>query len=281
MDDTTSEEPRLAELRVLFDNAEWTSAIRNALADRIETDSFHISEYRESHPTPLLNLVSCSGIDPQGRKNALQILESAEQSGATTINGSKGFRTGTDRALQLQVLSEVGCTVPQWTTTSAPLDFPFPALWKPTLGGSGKGIERIPTAGDAAKWLERDGILQEDLQSDDSYLYRVEVLGGKVLYAIRTAIDGSGFNYCPGHGCSIDGRPREPLQIDVDSDIEALSVAAIDASGLEFGSVEYLLVNSEPHFIDLNHYSNYRTSGLSIDPVSMFVERVFRIISQE
>src|SRR5207244_10714510 len=70
----------------------------------------------------------------------------------------------------------------------------FPVVVKPNIGGSGAGVRRFETleeleravrAGALELGIDHTALVQEYIPADEGRIVRVEVLGGRYLYAIR------------------------------------------------------------------------------------------------
>ena len=103
---------------------------------------------------------------------------------------------------------------------------------------------------------------------------RVEVLGGKFLYAIRIYTTGDTFNLCPADVCQgVDGAELARAACPVDAPKNGLRVEAytppaeivdaveriMKAGGIEVGGVEYMIDDRDgrPYFYDVNALSNF------------------------
>src|SRR5207249_4897539 len=93
---------------------------------------------------------------------------------------------------------------------AAAAELEFPVVVKPNVGGSGAGILRFDTptqlaAAAATGGLElgpdHTALVQEFIPSEEGRITRVEVLGGRFLYAIRVYSSGETFNLCPADVC--------------------------------------------------------------------------------
>src|SRR5436309_2497877 len=140
-----------------------------------------------------------------------------ERSGVRVVNGTRAFQVETSKALQLSVLRELGLPYPAARVINDPADAPaaareleFPVVVKPNVGGSGAGILRFDTptqlaAAAATGGLElgpdHTALVQEFIPSEEGRITRVEVLGGRFLYAIRVYSSGETFNLCPADVC--------------------------------------------------------------------------------
>ena len=87
---------------------------------------------------------------------------------------------------------------------------------KPNIGGSGAGIEKFSAAQELQRAVDEDrlyfgidstALVQEAFTPRDGVITRIEVLGGKYLYAIKIHTTGESFNLCPADVCkTVDGR---------------------------------------------------------------------------
>src|SRR6266571_3194708 len=86
----------------------------------------------------------------------------------------------------------------------------YPVVIKPNIGGSGAGIERFNSRDELRSAVEANrlyfgidstALVQEAFTARDGIITRVEVLGGKFLYAIRIHVTGQSYNLCPADIC--------------------------------------------------------------------------------
>src|SRR5262249_16781302 len=145
----------------------------------------------------------------------LNYLAHLEESGVRVVNGSRAFTHETSKALQLQVLESLGLPYPRARVINHPSQaleaadaIGYPVVTKPTIGGSGAGVQRFPSPAELKRAVEENrlyfgidsvGLVQEAFTPRDNIITRVEVLGGEYLYAIRIHLTGNdSFNLCPG-----------------------------------------------------------------------------------
>src|SRR5437867_688680 len=130
------------------------------------------------------------------------------------INGYDAYVTETSKALQLSLLHHLGLPYPRARVINHPARAPeaaqgfrFPVIVKPNIGGSGAGIRRFETpqqleqaagAGALDLGIDQTALVQEYIPAAEQRIVRVEVLGGRYLYAIRIYTPGDSFNLCPG-----------------------------------------------------------------------------------
>src|SRR5207244_4684851 len=130
-------------------------------------------------------------------------------------------------------------------------------------GGSGAGIRRFETpeqldqtahAGALDLGIDPTGRVQDYIPAADQRIVRVEVLGGRYLYAIRIYTSGERFNLCPADVCQTVGgaelvraacpvdAPKNNLRVEgytppleIVAQVECIMQAArIDVGGLEY-----------------------------------------------
>jgi hypothetical protein len=220
----------------------------------------------------------------------LQYLEHLERLGVRVVNGARAFLTEISKARQLSLLEGLGLPYPRARVIHDPAHAPaaaqglrFPIVVKPNIGGSGAGVRRFDTA-DALRaaasdrdWslgIDATGLVQEFVPAEEGRIVRVEVLGGRYLYAIRVYTSGESFDLCPADICrGLDGAELERSACPADAPKNGLRVEAYQppaaivaeverittASGIDVGGVEYVVdARAGRHlFYDVNALSNF------------------------
>src|SRR2546421_13124359 len=127
------------------------------------------------------------------------LLNHYEALGIPVINPVAAYRFEKSKALQADLFERLGLAYPRTVVVNdraelvkASAGVRFPVLVKPNVGGSGALIERFDSRVDLEAAAERldfgpDGtaLLQEYVEPKDGAIVRVEVLDGRLLYAIR------------------------------------------------------------------------------------------------
>jgi hypothetical protein len=230
-----------------------------------------------------------------------------ERLGIRVINGSRAYAVETSKSLQLSILRQLGLPYPRSRVIARAADAPsaahglrFPIVVKPNIGGSGAGVRRfdsvdaLAAAALAGFSLGIDGValVQEYVPAQDDRIVRVEVLGGKFLYAIRVYPTGDSFNLCPADVCqTVDGAelaraacpadaPKNGLRVEGYAPPPELirgveSIAA--ASSIDVGGVEYMIDarDGQPYFYDINALSNFVADAprvIGFDPFARLVD---------
>src|SRR3989475_2190146 len=140
----------------------------------------------------------------------LHYLAYLKRHGVRVINGYDAYVTETSKALQLALLDRLGLPFPRAgvinhasQAVDAARGLRFPVVLKPNIGGSGAGVRRFETpeqleqAGTLDLGIDHTALVQEYIPAADQRIVRVEVLGGRYLYAIRIYTSGESFNLCP------------------------------------------------------------------------------------
>jgi len=231
-----------------------------------------------------------------------------ERSGVRVVNGTRAFQVETSKALQLSVLRELGLPYPAARVINDPADAPaaareleFPVVVKPNVGGSGAGVQRFDTAAQLAAAAatgslelgpDHTALVQEFIPSEEGRITRVEVLGGRFLYAIRVYSSGETFNLCPADvcqttagaelvrsACPVDA-PRNGLRVEgydpppeVVRQVERIAAAC----GIEVGGIEYAVDERDGRlsYYDINALSNFVADAprvVGFDPFARLVD---------
>lgn len=231
---------------------------------------------------------------------ALSLLRTFEAAGTPVVNGHQAFALELSKSAQLALLKRLGIPAPRtvvfnsYTALSkrVPADFPWPALIKPDLGGSGARMQRVysleevqAVVQDASLWSPDPVLLlQEELRYDrDRGIVRLELLGGELLYAMRVVSHG-GFNLCPSEVCHPAEAPtKEAVEFypypEVPDRAVQMARAMAKAGGFDIAGFEYADVDGTPVFYDLNANSNLRPAigaEFGFDPFERVVDELER-----
>jgi len=239
----------------------------------------------------------------QAIRYTIEYLRYLEDKGVPVVNGLEAFQYEVSKVRQLLLLDRLGLAYPRTRIVHDPVGLPqavgdlrFPLVVKPNVGGSGAGIARFDTAaelvvavnaGEIEPSLDGTLLLQEYHPPKGDRITRVEVVGGRYLYAIRVEASGDNFNLCPADLCSPDDDstgefgacpttvpaegydPPKALQ----RAVERITAAA----GMELGGVEYLESREDGriYFYDVNALSNFVADAprvIGFDPHARLVD---------
>lgn len=302
-------------LGILYEHPDWFRPLfaeldrRGVPYRRIPADG-HVWEpgAPETGLAAVLNRMSPSAWQ-RGRAAAVHAtggwLRHLEEAGVRVLNGVEAWRTEISKARQLDLLHRLGLPYPRARVLSDPArapeaarDLRFPVVVKPNIGGSGAGVRRFDTPGELAAavdeldfGIDHTGLVQEYVPPRDGHIVRVEVVGGRYLYAIAVHPPEGSFNLCPADACVTgDGQALERTFCAVDAEDNGLRVEAFEpsvaiqaqvegimaAAGIEIGGVEYVVDDRDgrPYFYDVNALSNFVADGervLGFDPFGPMV----------
>ncbi len=238
--------------------------------------------------------------------HTLNWLRHLERLGVPVVNGVTAYTMETSKALQLDVLEELGLPYPKARVINNPSlaveaarGLRYPVIVKANVGGSGAGIVRYDSAAsltDAARRgqidLGVDGValVQELAPLRGGYITRIELLGGEFLYAINVYPSDS-FNLCPADACqTADGAeltraacaldaPKSGMRVEgytppaeIIAQVERIAAAV----GLDVGGVEYLVDDRDGrhYFYDVNALSNFVADAPNVIGFDPFVNLV-------
>jgi hypothetical protein len=220
----------------------------------------------------------------------LNYLAHLEAKGVRVVNGYRCFSHEISKALQLTNLEKLGLPYPRARAINHPsqaLDaaeaIGYPVVIKPNIGGSGAGIERFNSRDELRNAVEANrlyfgidstALVQEAFTARDGIITRVEVLGGKFLYAIRIHITGESYNLCPADICqNTRGEELTRIACPVDAPKSGMKVEGYDPprqviedverimglAGVEVGGVEYVFDErtGRQMYYDVNALSNF------------------------
>ncbi len=238
----------------------------------------------------------------------LNYLAHLQQLGVRVVNGLDAFRVETSKALQLSLLKSLDLPFPAARVINHPSEAPaaseglrFPVVVKANIGGSGAGIVRFDSKADLQRavdegrvelGLDQTALVQEFIPARGGHITRVEVLGGRYLYAINVYSTGESFNLCPADICqSTDGTtlaraacpadaPKNNLRVEgyappaeIIADVERIMAAA----HIEIGGVEYIVDDrdGQRYYYDINALSNFVADAprvIGFDPFARLVD---------
>lgn len=238
----------------------------------------------------------------------LQYLAYLEDRGVRVVNGRRAFLAEISKAYQLTLLQRLGLPYPRARVINdaaraaeAAEGLRFPVVLKPNIGGSGAGVRLFRTlaelqeaaaSGQLDTGLDGTALVQEYIPQEGGAIVRVEVLGGRFLYAIRIYSDGESFNLCPAdvcqtvsgeelvrQACPVDA-PRNGLRVESYrppaeqvEDVERIMATA----GIEVGGVEYFVDarDGRLYYYDINALSNFvadATRVVGFDPFARLAD---------
>jgi hypothetical protein len=212
-------------VHVLYENESWLPPLRRALeAHGLPHEEIFIAEgaidLRVAPPPGVfVNRMSPSA-HTRGHGGGVHFVREylwyLEQHGRRVINGSAAFALEVSKARQDAALRASGILTPHTVAVvgakalrEAGLRFPTPFITKHNMGGKGLGVKLFRDHGAFLAYVTGpdfeqpfDGVtlLQQYVEPPVARITRVEIVDGKLLYAIH-ASTAEGFELCPAVEC--------------------------------------------------------------------------------
>ena len=228
----------------------------------------------------------------------LNYLAHLEEKGVRVVNGHRCFAHEISKAQQLTHLESLGLPYPKASVINHPSQalaaadtIGYPVVIKPNIGGSGAGIERFssPEALRSAVaenrlyfGIDSTALVQEAFIARDGIITRVEVLGGKYLYAIKIHITGDSFNLCPADICqNSKGEELTRIACPVDAPKTGMTVEGYDPRRQVIEDVERIMALGNVEVGGLEYVIDERTGRqlyYDVNALSNFVADPVRIV---
>ena len=226
----------------------------------------------------------------QATFHTLSWLSHLERIGVPVVNGRAAFQMEISKALQLDILDDLGLPFPRARVINTPAlaaratkGLRFPIVVKANIGGSGAGItrfddlasvEREVRAGSIDLGIDQVALVQELAPLRNAHITRVEVLGRRFLYGINVYPAEDSFNLCPADVCrTTSGQELSRSACAVDAPKNGMRVEAFtpprdiirqvetiaERVELDVGGIEYLVDDRDGkhYFYDINALSNF------------------------
>ncbi len=219
------------------------------------------------------------------------LLSALQMQGKHIINNRHCHHVGSSKALQSLVFERAGVRSPKTfvlhdkSMLAAAREQMPDGMLKSNVGGFGTGVwapespdqDVPPSILTAAFAADGMAVWQQRFIPRDDVIYRVELLGGEVLYRARVPVEPHSFNYCLGNAGSFSGpgTPGDPVTLDhaPETKLQADLSHICRLTEMDVGSVEYLIPKGESAacFFDINPVSSYHPEAavlLGFDPHS-------------
>ena len=218
---------QLPPIHILYENPAWLPPLVEGLQkEGFTTHLVEIDEgIIESDAVPAhgiwLNRISPSS-HTRGHHGSVEltreILYWLESHDRLVVNGLDAYEFEMSKFRQDLALRRHGILTPRTVLAMgreailrAAANFSGPFITKHNQGGKGLGIHLFHDKGELELYLDNDNfdpgpggklILQEYIQPAEPFITRVELAGGRFLFAMRSATD-DGFELCPSDACQL------------------------------------------------------------------------------
>lgn len=214
---------------------------------------------------------------------AREYLAWLESWGRRVINGSSAFELEMSKLRQHLALRRHGIDAPRTVLgvgeaglVALAKTFDGPFITKHNRGGKGLGIALFRSADELARRLETgefdlgpDGkvVLQQYIEAPQPFITRVEIVGGRFLFAMRSATE-DGFELCPSDACQVrtpdvcpadgSGSKFRPSPLTAADPLVAAYIRLCQAEGIEVAGIEFIEdANGRRYTYDINGTTNY------------------------
>ena len=283
----------LPTVHILYENPDWLPPLVGALsAEEFPIQLHHVwrgvvDPARAPEPGIWLNRMSPSS-HTRGHVESVALMREMlawiESYGRRVVNGSHVFDIEVSKLRQDLVLRRHGILTPRTVLVvgrdeivKAAQSFDGPFLTKHNQGGKGLGIRLFTTADELPAYLDspefdpdpnRQIVLQEYIAAAQPFVTRVEIVGGRFLFAMRSSTAG-GFELCPADACQAERKLAEVCPADGSAEFSQSPLAADDklvqqylklcaAEGIEVAGIEFVeSAGGQRYTYDINANTNY------------------------
>jgi hypothetical protein len=283
----------LPHIHILYENPDWLPPLTDALdAEGFDHTLVMVDEGIVSGKPAAgiyLNRMSPSA-HTRGHERGVglmgEMLAWLEAHGACVVNGSRAFELEMSKYRQYLALQKYGIRTPRTVLAvgadklvevAASFDGPF--ITKHNRGGKGLGIDLFDSADELGVHLANDAvdfgpnaqvIIQEYIDAPEPFITRVELVGGRMLFAMRSSTE-QGFELCPSDVCQTKQARANPQTCPVDgaSKFEASPLSADDplvaqyralcaGEGIDIAGIEFIEdAAGRRYTYDINGTTNY------------------------
>jgi hypothetical protein len=283
----------LPTVNVLYENPDWLPPLVGALAvEGFPLQLHHIwrgivDPAHAPDPGIWLNRMSPSS-HTRGHVESValmrEVLAWLESYGCRVVNGSRVFDIEVSKLRQDLVLRRHAILTPRTVLAvgrdeimGAAQTFSGPFLTKHNQGGKGLGIRLFGTADELPAYLDspefdpdpnRQIVLQEYIAPVEPFVSRVEIVGGRFLFAMRSSTAG-GFELCPADACQAERKLADVCPADGSAEFAPSPLASGDplvlkylelcvAEGIEVAGIEFVEgAGGQRYTYDINANTNY------------------------
>ncbi|MFC4556871.1 RimK family alpha-L-glutamate ligase [Virgibacillus kekensis] len=288
----------MSKIYVLHENNEWTEHLFNRLEeldlpyeDWLLTNG-KVDLSAEPPEGIFYNRMSASSHTRGNRYSAElanAVLAWLEFHNRVVINGSGALQLELSKVRQYLELEKFGVKTPKTVAAVGKNDLLKAAdefsgrkfITKHNRAGKGLGVQLFQTVDALREYVEGDTfeepvdgvtLIQEYIESPESFITRCEFVGGKFVYAVR--VDTSeGFELCPADACSIDDlycpageeeseNAKFQIREGFDHPILKRYEKVLEANDIQIAGIEFIQdENGEIYTYDINTNTNYNSDA--------------------
>ncbi|MFE7063583.1 RimK family alpha-L-glutamate ligase [Sutcliffiella sp. NPDC057660] len=288
----------MKKIYILHENKEWTDHLTNRLKELdLPFEEWHLDEglvpLVEAPPEGVFyNRMSASSHTRDHRyapELTGAVLAWLEHHGRKVLNGSRALQLELSKVNQYTALEKQGIRTPKTIAAVGKTNIIEAAkkigaeafITKHNRAGKGLGVQLFQSTASLEEYLYGptfeepvDGVtlIQEYIESPESYITRCEFVGGKFLYAVR--VDTSeGFELCPADACQIgdlfcpvgeevEEKPKFSIVEGFADPIIEKYEAFLKENNIQVAGIEFIRnANGEIYTYDVNTNTNYNADA--------------------
>jgi hypothetical protein len=302
---------QLPTVHILYENAAWLPPLTDALKEvgfpiRLWPINSGIIDPSEEPPEGLwINRISPSS-HTRGHDHSVgltrEILAWLRAHRRRVINGLDAFELEMSKLRQDIALRRHGILTPKTVLAvgrdqilDAAERFEGAFITKHNQGGKGLGIRKFDSRRSLQAHLDSpdfdegpDGkiILQEYIEAAEPVITRVEIVGGKVIFAMNSSTE-EGFELCPSDACQLGDAPQvcpgeaasdkfKPVTLGSDDPLLRNYLRFCALEGVEIAGIEFITDrNGERYTYDVNGTTNYSSGverAVGVEGMKVFAE---------
>jgi hypothetical protein len=288
----------MSKVYVIHENSEWTVHLTNRLEELgVPYEEWHLDEGTVDLSTEppegiFYSRMSASSHTRDHRFAAefsAQVLAWLEAHGRTVLNGTSALNLEVSKVLQYLELNKYGVKTPKTIAAvgkqniiNAAKSFAGQSfITKHNRAGKGLGVQLFHSVEALKAYVEGptfeepvDGItlIQEYIQSPESYITRCEFVGGNFVYAVK--VDTSeGFELCPADACQIgdlfcpvgeevEEKPKFQIIEGFEDEILDKYQKVLAGNDIQVAGIEFIRnADGEIFTYDINTNTNYNSDA--------------------
>ena len=297
------------QLAIVYDHPRWFQPLFAALERAgidyvaVHTDGHGFDPIGGQPPAPVIfNRVAMGGYRV-GRGHpvvyAMALLDHWAGQGALVLNGANAMAIDASKARQLALINRLGLGAPATRVVhdvpallAAARTIGFPLVVKADISGSGTGIARfdciedLSDAADAGQLpVSANGVwlCQALVRARGGVATRIEVLGGKLLYAIDVAVADDALSLVSPDARAQRLATRRRMRAEPPPGLISAAEMLAREAGMEACGIEYMIDDrcGTPRFHDINGLSIFVDNPMDVlgwDPHDRLVERLWHHI---
>ncbi|QDP41802.1 ATP-grasp domain-containing protein [Radiobacillus deserti] len=287
----------MSRIYIIHENDDWTQHLTKRLEElELPYETWHmrngVVDLTEVPPDGVFyNRMSASS-HTRGNRYAPELtaglLAWLEQYDRTVFNGSHALELELSKVKQYAALEKSGVRTPMTVAAVGKENIleaakklgKVPFITKHNRAGKGLGVQLFYSIEGLHSYLDGDDfeepvdgitLIQEYIESPESFITRAEFVGGKFVYAVR--VDTSeGFELCPADACRIDDafcpvgeqeeRPMFEIVEYVDQALIQKFESFLQANKIDVAGIEFITnAKGETFAYDVNTNTNYNSEA--------------------